>query len=36
MYEGEYKQGVKEGKGVLKLGDGTVINGNFVNNELLG
>jgi hypothetical protein len=31
-FEGNYHQGVKEGRGTLKLGDGTVINGMFVNN----
>lgn len=35
-YEGEYKNGSKCGKGVLKFLDGSYYDGEFMNNEIHG
>ena len=35
-YEGEYRNGTKNGKGVLKFLDGSYYEGEFLNNEIHG
>lgn len=35
-YEGNYEAGKKNGKGILKMKDGTVINGTFESDQLNG
>ena len=35
-YEGEYKNGIREGRGKFTYADGSVLEGNFVNGQLVG